>query len=307
MHQSTDTHRTAKDLSPEELAEYRRKLDQHFKNRKVDEALLQRAWQTAHRIAAMLYEDFGVRQVAVFGSLTKRESFTKWSDIDIAVWGIPSDKYFRAVWEAEDISRLFKLDLIDFESCKGLFRERIESQAISIGKGETYPADCSQLIQDISEERPKIERSISGIKKALQKIETAPAEYRIAIEVTMAKRVSDCYMGMENIFRQIALEVDLCLPDGSQEHKALLVQMAAPYGERPPMISEITFGHLQEFLEFRYLFLRRSMDELDYEKTEQKAQQVSPVFDSLFKELDAFIAYLEKEKMTEQIQLENKR
>ena len=43
MPQSADRHRTAKDLSPEELAEYRRRLDQQFQNRKVDEALLQRA------------------------------------------------------------------------------------------------------------------------------------------------------------------------------------------------------------------------------------------------------------------------
>ena len=89
MHQPTAPHRTAKDLSPEELAEHRQRLDQHLQNRKVDEALLQRAWQTAHRVAAMLYKDFGATQVAVFGSLTKRESFSKWSDIDIAVWGIP--------------------------------------------------------------------------------------------------------------------------------------------------------------------------------------------------------------------------
>ena len=41
MHHPTDTHRTAKDLSPEELAEYSRRLNQQFQNRKVDEALLQ--------------------------------------------------------------------------------------------------------------------------------------------------------------------------------------------------------------------------------------------------------------------------
>ena len=296
MRQPTKDYSTAKDLSPEELAECRRRLDQQFQNRKVDEALLQRAWQTAHRVAAILYKDFGATQVAVFGSLTEREAFTKWSDIDIAVWGIPSDKYFRAVWETEDISRLFKVDLVDFESCHGLLRERIESQAVRIGKGDSYLVDRSQLIQDISDERPKIERSIRGIQKALEKIKTAPLKYKRAIEVTIAKYLSDCYMGMENIFRQIALEVDLCLPDGSREHKALLVQIAAPYGERPPVISEITFGHLQEFLEFRYLFLRRSMDELDYEKTEQKAQQVRTVFDIIFTELDAFITWLKKQE-----------
>ena len=296
MHQSTEDHRTAKDLSPEELAEYRRRLDLQFQNRKVDEALLQRAWQTAHRVAAMLYEDFGATQVAVFGSLAKPDTFSKWSDIDIAVWGIPSAKYFRAVWEAEDISRLFEVNLVDFESCSALYRERIERQVVRIGKDEIYPVDRTQLIQDISDERPKIEKSIRGIQRALRKIKTAPLEYRTAIEITMAKRVSDCYMGMENIFRQIALEVDLCLPDGNREHKELLVQMAEPYGERPPVISKITFGHLQEFLAFRYLFIRFDTDELDYEKTEQKARQVSAIFDTIFTELDVFIAWLKQEE-----------
>ena len=58
-----DTHHTAKDLSPQELAQYHQRLDQHFQNRKVDEALLQRAWHTAHRIAAMLYKDLVQRKL----------------------------------------------------------------------------------------------------------------------------------------------------------------------------------------------------------------------------------------------------
>lgn len=104
---------------------------------------------------------------------------------------------------------------------------------------------------------------------------------------------------MENIFRQIAFEVDLCLPDGSREHKELLVQMAKPYAKRPPVISKTTFENLQEFLAFRYLFIRFDTDELDYQKTEQKAKQVSPVFDMIFKELDAFIAWLKRQELDE--------
>ena len=87
MHQPTESQRTIKDLSPEELEKYSKRLDQHLQNRKVDEALLQRAWHTAHKIAAMLYDEFGATQVAVFGSLAEQKSFAKWSDIDIAVWG----------------------------------------------------------------------------------------------------------------------------------------------------------------------------------------------------------------------------
>ena len=174
MHQPTEDHRTAKDLSPEELAEYRRKLDQHFKNRKVDEALLQRAWQTAHRVAAILYEDFGATQVAVFGSLAEPESFSKWSDIDIAVWGIPNDKYFRASSVVSDISRLFKVDLVDFEKCKGIFRERIQSQLTPIKKGALYKVDRSALIQRISDERVKIERTLKKNYRAIREDQNCP-------------------------------------------------------------------------------------------------------------------------------------
>ena len=65
--------RTAKELSPEELKQYRLRLNQHFQNRDpVDEALLCRAWQIACQVAVMLYENFGATQVAVFGSLAER-------------------------------------------------------------------------------------------------------------------------------------------------------------------------------------------------------------------------------------------
>ena len=296
MHQPTDTHRTAKDLSPEALAEYRRRLDQRFKNWKVDEALLQRAWQTAHRIAATLYEDFSATQVAVFGSLAEPESFSKWSDIDIAVWGIPNDKYFRASATTSDISGLFKIDLVDFESCKALFRERIQNQLIPIEKGVIYKVDRSELIQRISDEREKIEGTLKKIEERLEKIKTAPAEYREEIETTIAKNLVDCYRGIENIFRRIALDVDLRMPDGSRWHKELLTQMAAPQAERQPVISQETFETLTELLEFRHVFNNIYGEELVYEQTERNAKQVGELFTSLSKELETFIAYLEKQE-----------
>ena len=296
MHQPTDTHRTAKDLSPEELAEYRQRLDQHFQNRKVDEALLQRAWHTAHRIAAMLYKDFGAAQVAVFGSLAEPESFSKWSDIDIAVWGIPHDKYFRASSVASDISGLFKVDLVDFESCKGVFRERIQSQLTLIEKGAIYKVYRSTLIQRISDERVKIERTLKKITERLEKIKTAPIEYREEIEMAIAKNLVDCYRGTENIFKEIAMDIDLRLPDGSRWHKELLTQMKEPQAERQPVISQETFEALEEFLEFRHVFRNIYEDELIYERAERHAKRVSQLFDGLSKELDVFIAWLKKQE-----------
>ena len=289
MRHPTDTHHTTKDLSPEASAQY------HLQNRKEDGMLLQRAWHTVHRIASMLYEDFDATQVAVFGSLAEPEAFSKWSDIDIAVWGIPNDKYFRASSIASDISGLFKVDLVDFESCKGLFRERIQSQLILIQKGETYEVDRSELIQRISDERSKIEGTLKKIEERLEKIKKAPVEYREEIETTIAKNLVDCYRGVENIFRRIALDVDLRIPDGSRWHKELLTQMTKQEAERrPPVISQETFETLEELLEFRHVFNNIYGEELIYEQTERNAKQIGELFSSLSVELDAFVAYLEK-------------
>ena len=296
MYQPIDPHRTAKDLSPEELAEYSRRLDQHLQNRKVNEALLQRAWQTAHRIAATLYEDFGATQVAVFGSLAEPESFSKWSDIDIAVWGLPNDKYFRASSIASDISGLFKVDLVDFESCKGVFRERIQSQLTPIKKGAIYKVDRSTLIQRISDERVKIERTLKKITERLEKIKTAPIEYKEEIEMAIAKNLVDCYRGTENIFKEIAMDIDLRLPDGSRWHKELLTQMTELQAERQPVISQETFEALEELLEFRHVFRNIYEDELIYERAERHAKQVNPLFDRFSKELDVFIAWVKKQE-----------
>ena len=296
MHHPTTAHRTAKDLSPEELAEYPRQIELQSQNRKVDEALLQRAWQTAHRIAAMLYKDFGATQAAVFGSLAEADTFSKWSDIDIAVWGIPNDKYLRAASVASDISGLFKVDLVDFDNCKGLFRQRIQSQLTPIKKGAIYKVDRSALIQRISDECIEIEGTIKKISERLEKIKTAPIIYKEEIETAIAKNIVDCYRGIETIFKQIAMDIDLRMPDGSRWYKELLIQMTEPYAERQPVISQETFGILEELLEFRHVFNNIYEKKLTYSKTEKNAKQIGELFDNIFKELNAFIAYLEKQE-----------
>lgn len=295
MHQPTDTYRTTKDLSPEEINEYQKGLDQHLQNRKVDEALLQRAWHTAHKIAAMLYDEFGATQVAVFGSLAGQKSFAKRSDIDIAVWGIPSEMYFRASSKASDISGLFKVDLVEYEECKGIFLERIQKQLAPIKKGEIYKVNRSDLIQRISDERSLIDETIEKILERLEKVKVAPIEYKEEIETTIAKNIVDCYRGIETIFHQIALDVDLSTPDGSRWHKELLMQMAEPYADRQPVISQETLELLHELLEFRHVYNHIYEQRLVYDKTEKIAIQIEMIYNKISKELDTFIEFLKKE------------
>ncbi|MDE0399449.1 MAG: hypothetical protein OXL96_16775 [Candidatus Poribacteria bacterium] len=311
-----DTHRTAKDLSPEELAEYRQRLDQHFQNRKVDEALLQRAWQTAHQVAAMLYEDFGATQVAVFGSLAGQKWFSKGSDIDIAVCGMSSDLYFRAVAQTIGFSQEFRIDLVNFDNCKGQFRERIQNQAVFIEKNEicfttTTISNCQatlikreetnvlnqeELIQRISDGYTNVADAVRLIGEALQNIEDAPARYRRSIELEIARYLYDFYKQLENIFEHIAREIDNVLPVGEEWHKALLQQMAEPKTTRVPVLSEKTFTELQDLLGFRHVFVYIYGAKLDYEQMLKNAERVNKVFPSVSKELNAFITWLKKQE-----------
>ena len=77
------------------------------KNRRVDKELLQRASETAHRVATVLYQDFGATKVAIFGSLTEPERFTQNSDIDIVVWGVSYNKCLDALWETKGLNPEF--------------------------------------------------------------------------------------------------------------------------------------------------------------------------------------------------------
>ena len=312
MHQPTDTHRTTKDLSPEELAAYRQRLDQHFQNRKVDEALLQCAWQTAHQVAAMLYEDFGATQVVVFGSLAGQEWFSKGSDIDIAVWGLPDDTYLDALWETRNFSPEFKIDLINFHSAKGRFRERIQSQAIQVQQGETDYSrlifECQkirrereeidgkmnnqELINRIADERKKIARTVEEIKARLEKMEAASAEDQEDLKDLIAMRLPIFYTGLENIFKRIAQEIDMDEPQGKNWHTDLLEQMSTSRPLRPSVISEKTAAALTLILKFRHRLRNIYVFELEIAKTVENAQQVCDIFDDLSTELDVFIVWL---------------
>ena len=264
----------------------------------------------------MLYADFGATQVAVFGSLAERDWFSKGSDIDIVTWGIPSDKYFRAVSATIGFSREFRIDLVSFESCKDGFRERIQNQAVPIQndemeantefidhgqaafikRKENEVVNQSKLVQRISEGHIKIAQSVEEIELDLQKLEEAPVKYKKSLEMLIARHLYDFYRGLENIFKRIARDIDGSLPQSEEWHKALLKQMAESRTTRAPILSEETCIELNELLAFRHVFIYIYSDELDYEKTLENAKRVHEVFPSVSKELNAFIAYLKRQE-----------
>ena len=76
------------------------------------------AWELARKSARLLKEKFGATRVVVFGSLVHEGCFTRWSDIDIAAWGINPESTFKAVAEVMGLSPEIEINLVDVSMCK---------------------------------------------------------------------------------------------------------------------------------------------------------------------------------------------
>ena len=304
-------------ISPDELSACRKQLEQVWKNRVMDEGLLHRAWHTAQEVAALLYEQFGATQVAVFGSLTEPMWFTKGSDIDIAVSGLSNDAYNKARIKIMNFDSAFKIDIVNLDMSKGLFRERVKHQAIPIERGslpilwqtlykhlqrqvfpgndgEIYEMNRKRLTQRINDELEKISETLERIQRGLENIDVLPAQAREFIENTIATDLADVYRGIENIFLRIAREVDMHVPRGSRWHKNLIAQMTEQRPERPPVISERTSLRLEDLLDFRHKVNNIYGKALIYEMTEPHAKSIDELFASVSGDLGLFTDSLAK-------------
>ena len=309
-------------MSADQLSACRKRLEQLWKSRIVDDGLLHRAWHVAHEVAALLYEQFGATQVVVFGSLTEPMWFTSRSDIDIAVSGLSHDMYDKAYNKIMDFDSGFKIDLINFDISKGIFRERVKHQAIPIKKrmrppngmtdvwrtlykhlqqqvfpandGEIYEMNRKRLTRRINDELEKISETLERITRGLESIDVLPIQAREFIENTIATDLADVYRGIENIFLRIAREVDMHVPTGSRWHKNLLAQMVEQRSERPPVISEDTHLRLERLLEFRHKVNNIYGRQIDYGKTEEHAKSIDELFASVSEDFSIFTDSLAK-------------
>ena len=314
-------------MSADQLSACRKRLEQLWKSRIVDEGLLHRAWHTVHEVAALLYEQFGATQVAVFGSLTEPMWFTSGSDIDIAVSGLSHDAYDKAYKKIMNFDSEFKIDFINLDISKGIFRERVKHQAIPIEKsmrspngmtdvwrtlykhlqqqvfpandGEIYEMNRKRLTQRINDELEKINETLERVTRGLEKLEVVSIDVREFIENTIATDIADIYRGIENIFLRVAREVDMHVPTGSRWHKNLLAQMVEQRPERPPVISEDTFLQLEDLLDFRHKVNNIYGRQIVYEKTEVHAKSIDELFATVSQEFNAFTDSLAKREEDE--------
>jgi predicted nucleotidyltransferase len=89
------------------------------------------ARKLANRLAKELRQQFGAQRVVLFGSLA-REELTAHSDIDLAVWGIPPEKFYSAVAFVTGASISWSVDLIDGDDCPPALLQSIETEGIEL-------------------------------------------------------------------------------------------------------------------------------------------------------------------------------
>jgi predicted nucleotidyltransferase len=127
--------KTAKDLSQEELRSYHpwQTLQRYHKDPELSRRW-DRAWHVARKASKLLQEQFGASRVVVFGSLVRRAWFTPWSDVDLAVWGVPAEKFYRAIGAVHDFGAEagFKIDVIDPAECSREMVQSIQTEGVEL-------------------------------------------------------------------------------------------------------------------------------------------------------------------------------
>jgi predicted nucleotidyltransferase len=126
---------TALNLPPEALKKYRPLEAIRRRKVKMGAELSKRrrlAKVAALKAAKLLKSEFGATEVILFGSLARRGDFTLFSDIDLAVRGVPPDSFYAAVDAILGLNVGFKIDLAELETCPPALLKNIEKDGKSL-------------------------------------------------------------------------------------------------------------------------------------------------------------------------------
>ncbi len=98
----------------------------------MEKARREKAWAAARAAAELLRQEFHASRVVVFGSLSRDGSFTKWSDVDIAAWGIDPKDTLRAIGAVMDMNAGVELNLVDVNTATPALLEAITRDGVDL-------------------------------------------------------------------------------------------------------------------------------------------------------------------------------
>ena len=124
------TSKTAQNLKPSEWKRYKPFMTAYAEGDQTA-VLVADAHKLAKEIAKGLGDVFRAKKVKLFGSLARGDYHPR-SDIDLAVWGIPDSKFYRAVAFATGFSKEWKVDLVDGDDCGVALSEVIAREGVEL-------------------------------------------------------------------------------------------------------------------------------------------------------------------------------
>jgi predicted nucleotidyltransferase len=120
-------------LTPEKLAIYRATAQRRRRQEHPErEHRRKQAWVAARQTSQLLKEQFKATRVVVFGSLIRENGFTRWSDVDIAAWGIAPEDIFRAIGAVMDLETEVTVNLVDINTCRPSLLKVIEQDRVEL-------------------------------------------------------------------------------------------------------------------------------------------------------------------------------
>lgn len=125
---------TAFEMTSEELRKFKptKKIAASGGQSRLLEKRRVKALELAQKASFLLRQRYGAKRVVVFGSLARAKSFSVWSDIDLAVWGIAPNKFFSAVAAVTGLSPDFKIDLVEPDTCREAIKSSILKHGVEI-------------------------------------------------------------------------------------------------------------------------------------------------------------------------------
>ncbi|MBM3235999.1 nucleotidyltransferase domain-containing protein [Candidatus Poribacteria bacterium] len=113
-------------VTPEEAV--KNLLRRHEQQQKMARQRAQKAWKSLPKLVRILSENYGAKRVILFGSLA-REEFMINSDIDLAVSGMPTENYFKALGHLL-MESPYACDLVTIEEAPDVLKQRIEEDGV---------------------------------------------------------------------------------------------------------------------------------------------------------------------------------
>ena len=121
------------ELIPEQLqvyaVHYRSTRRQYVREMAVRHQL---GWVRARAATQILKEEFGVEAVYLFGSLLEPEAVHPASDIDLAVAGLDSQRYYEALGELLCRTKDFSVDLVRLEEAQPSLAKHILQSGVQL-------------------------------------------------------------------------------------------------------------------------------------------------------------------------------